>query len=430
MVKIIKIIFLLLFFLSLDAKDTKSLHQENSQTQNIATNLRLLSIDKNENSLILKFNKNISKNDFKKYNMSSKNSIKYVFDFKAKKDAPVSKIKTFVVKEVRIAQFKDNIARVVLENDNEFGVNCDINENEVVLNISDSKNSHKAKNKKDVENNDKTKNKSDKKNKEKKLTNDKTDKNKDKKKLNDNDDDEDILVQAPIKKYSSAKGKLVVIDPGHGGKDPGSSANNIKEKNIVLSIAKKTGSILKSRGYAVKFTRQSDVFVNLKSRTAIANRLNADMFVSIHLNAGPAGDKSSNIYNGLETFFLSPSDSQRSKDVVATENKGDLDDMNHFSKNSFLNFLNREKIVASNKLAIDIQKNILASVRRFYSIRDSGVREAPFWVLAGAEMPAVLIEAGYVTNLNESRNLNNSKYQNRIAIGIANGIDAFFAKNR
>ena len=104
--------------------------------------------------------------------------------------------------------------------------------------------------------------------------------------------------------------------------------------------------------------------------------------------------------------------------------------MNYFSQQTFLNVLNREKIIASNKLGIDIQKEILASARKVYAASDGSVREAPFWVLVGALMPAVLVEIGYITHPVEGEKLFNDAYQNALANGIANGIDGYFAKNR
>ncbi|MBO7369981.1 MAG: N-acetylmuramoyl-L-alanine amidase, partial [Campylobacter sp.] len=231
------------------------------------------------------------------------------------------------------------------------------------------------------------------------------------------------------KKYASTKGKIIVIDPGHGGKDPGALGNGFKEKAIVLNTAKKLGELLKKRGYKVHYTRSGDSFINLKSRTAFANKKNADMFISWHTNAAPNKKQAPN-FTGIETFFLSPARSERSKNAAALENKGDLEDMNEFSQETFLNFLNREKIIASNKLAIDIQGYMLSAVQNKFKAKDGGVREAPFWVLVGATMPAVLIEMGYISHPDEGKLLGKNEYQNAIANGIANGVDAYFQKNK
>ena len=233
----------------------------------------------------------------------------------------------------------------------------------------------------------------------------------------------------PVAAGKFSRNKTIVIDPGHGGTDPGAVNGSLKEKTAVLGVAKKLGEILKSRGYKVYFTRSTDVFINLRSRTKFANDKMADLFVSIHANAAPNAAKAKSMH-GIETFFLSPARSERSKNAAALENKSDIEEMNYFSQQTFLNVLNREKIIASNKLGIDIQKEILASARKVYAASDGSVREAPFWVLVGALMPAALVEIGYITHPVEGEKLFDEAYQKALANGIANGIDGYFAKNR
>lgn len=221
----------------------------------------------------------------------------------------------------------------------------------------------------------------------------------------------------------------VVIDPGHGGKDCGAmGVNKVCEKTIVLSVAKMLEKELKRRGYTTYMTRNSDTYIDLKKRTEMANARNAQLFVSIHANSvGKNGNRKT---EGVETYFLSTARSERAKDVAEQENKGDIEIMNHFSKFSFLNTLNSHRLIASNKLAIDIQFNILRELRKQYdNVVDGGVREGPFWVLAGALMPSVLIEIGYNSHEIESKRINNKEYQKAIAIGVANGIDGFITKN-
>ena len=239
-------------------------------------------------------------------------------------------------------------------------------------------------------------------------------------------------VAAPLPPVAAGKfsrNKTIVIDPGHGGTDPGAVNGKLQEKTAVLGVAKKLGDILKARGYKVYFTRSTDVFINLRTRTKFANDKMADLFVSIHANAAPNAVKAKSMH-GIETFFLSPARSERSKNAAALENKSDIEEMNYFSQQTFLNVLNREKIIASNKLGIDIQKEILASARKVYAASDGSVREAPFWVLVGALMPAVLVEIGYITHPVEGEKLFDEAYQKALANGIANGIDGYFAKNR
>jgi len=228
-----------------------------------------------------------------------------------------------------------------------------------------------------------------------------------------------------IKKYS----KSIVIDPGHGGKDSGAVGyNRYQEKRAVLAIALKLKNILKKRGYRVYMTRSKDRFIDLKDRTHFANVKKADLFISIHANAVEGRKKLTQ--KGIETFYLSPARSERAKRVAAKENRASMINMDILSKNTLLNFLNREKIIQSNKLAIDVQGNILKTLRKSYSgIKDGGVRPAPFWVLVGAGMPAVLVEVGYITNPTEAKRLFNPFYQNYIAKGLADGIESYFLKN-
>ena len=247
--------------------------------------------------------------------------------------------------------------------------------------------------------------------------------------------DEQEIVLAPVKtasakKITSAKGKVIVLDAGHGGDDPGAINGSLKEKNIVLSIAQKAGKELQGRGYKVYYTRSKDKFINLRDRTKYANDKAADLFISIHANAAPSKTKAATMH-GIETFFLSPARSERSKNAAALENKSDIEEMNYFSKQTFLNFLNREKIIASNKLAIDVQREVLARAKSVSSkASDGGVREAPFWVLVGALMPAVLLEVGYITHPDEGELINNSKYQDALAKGLADGIDVYFSNQQ
>ncbi len=230
--------------------------------------------------------------------------------------------------------------------------------------------------------------------------------------------------------YKSSK--IVVIDAGHGGKDSGALSDEkgtLKEKNIALSTALKLGSELKKRGYKVLYTRSSDKFINLRDRTKYANDKRADLFISVHANAAPNATKAKSS-EGVETFFLSPARSERSKKAAEKENQGDFEEINYFSRQSILNFLNREKIVASNKLAIDVQKNILTQTRKKYKIVDGGVREAPFWVLVGAQMPAILIEIGYITHPIESKRIASKSFQDVLVKGIADGVESYFYHNR
>ncbi len=222
------------------------------------------------------------------------------------------------------------------------------------------------------------------------------------------------------------RNKIIVIDAGHGGKDPGAIGyRKYREKVVVLGIAKELRNILKSRGYKVYMTRDGDYFVKLRNRTKFANKKHADIFVSIHANA--VGPRHANTTYGIESYYLSPSRSTRAKNVAAKENSADLADMNFYGKESFLNTLNSHNIIAANKLAIDLQRSALGELKHKYRhVKDAGVREGPFWVLVGAQMPAVLVEVGFITNPSEARRLVNKKYQKTLAKGLANGVERYF----
>lgn len=224
--------------------------------------------------------------------------------------------------------------------------------------------------------------------------------------------------------------KIIVIDPGHGGKDSGAVGNGHMEKEIVLQISLSLAQRLRSLGYTVHLTRDSDFFVELKDRTRFANDKMADLFLSIHANSIAKGSDVNAAY-GIETYFLSPGRSERAMRVAAKENHEDMGEMSSYGKLSFLNVLNSEKIIASNKLAIDIQKGVLGGLRPHYpNVKDNGAREAPFWVLVGAQMPAILLETGYISNPEESNRIADPAYQKEMIDGIVDGVKRYFANNQ
>ena len=379
--------------------------------------LALNSLRGDGDEIVLEFNRDLKRSDYKDFTIASSDNFRFVIDFSARQKSQKTRLKDSFVSDVRVSQYNDKTVRIVLSDPKEFNANVEINGNMMILSTAEGLKAAKSA---------------------------RAEKNKDQKSGRNRRREQDSEPQistiddaqgaktasvAAGKIYKSTKGKLIVIDPGHGGSDSGAVGNGLKEKNVVLATSKKLGALLTKRGYKVLYTRSTDVFINLRSRTAFAAKRNADMFISIHANAAPNASAASRM-SGVETFFLSPARSERSKNAAALENRGDLEDMNTFSKQTFLNFLNREKIISSNKLAIDIQSYMLSSVKKSFSSRDGGVREAPFWVLVGATMPAVLVEMGYITHPQEGKNLGKSAYQDRIAQGIANGVDAYFQKNK
>ena len=401
-----------------DAADQSSeLRKSSVKKADKNAQLALNSLRGDKNEIVLEFNRDLRQSDYKDFTIASNDHFRFVLDFSARQKSHNTRLQDSFVGEVRISQYNDKTVRVVLSDEKKFNASVQIDENLIILSAVESSKSAKAA---------------------------RTEKNRDQKSGRKRGREQDSEPQistieesggakstsvAAGKIYKSTKGKLIVIDPGHGGSDSGAVGNGLKEKNVVLATSKKLGALLQKRGYRVLYTRSTDVFINLRSRTIFAGKKNADMFISIHANAAPNASAASRM-SGVETFFLSPARSERSKNAAALENKGDLEDMNTFSKQTFLNFLNREKIISSNKLAIDIQSYMLSSVKKSFSSRDGGVREAPFWVLVGATMPAVLVEMGYITHPQEGKNLGKSAYQDRIAQGIANGVDAYFQKNK
>ncbi len=220
--------------------------------------------------------------------------------------------------------------------------------------------------------------------------------------------------------------KKVVIDPGHGGKDPGAMANGLKEKDIVLRVAKRLKPLLENKlGCKVVITREKDKFISLEERTAIANGNNADLFISLHINAHNLSK-----VHGLETYFLNLSTNAEAMRVAARENAisehqlSDLQDiLSDIMKNS--------NIKESSKLAQHVHNTILTGLREndFGRIKNLGVKQAPFYVLIGAEMPAILIEMAFITNPNDAKNLQKDDYLNTFAEEISNGIEMYINSN-
>ncbi len=214
--------------------------------------------------------------------------------------------------------------------------------------------------------------------------------------------------------------KTIMIDAGHGGKDPGAMANSIKEKLYVLKVAKMVGERLKRKGYTVLYTRSDDTFVPLEERTAMANVRKADMFISFHINA-----HRSSAISGVEIYYLNLASSKSAVRVAARENavsEKRISDLQFILTDLMLN----SKMQESKDLASLILTNMLTTAKSGgYSVRDNGVRSAPFYVLMGAKMPSVLVELGYCTNKSESSRLKSEKYLTRLADGIVKGVEGY-----
>lgn len=378
------------------AKEQSIINTKNSQKP-----IYLMSASKKGNVLELKFNQNISDIKTRTLFLNTPPVYRNVLDVGAYLNGKSLTYQRFLVDKIRIAQFDKEYVRIVFESQSQKVITAKIDNDKMLLSVKDfvsNESGASAKNNQDLNKNQ----------------------------SNIKQPQKPKSIQSSPKKPAP----LVVIDPGHGGSDPGAiGGKNMYEKTAVLAVAKKLGDRLKSMGYRVKFTRDKDVFINLRKRTKFANDNEADIFISIHANAAPNAQKAAKM-KGIETFFLSPARSERSKNAAALENKSDIEEMNFFSQQTFLNFLNREKIIASNKLGIDIHKQVIKRTSTMTKVSDGGVREAPFWVLVGALMPAVLVEIGYITHPVEGKLLFDSKYQNELAKGIADGVAEYFKKNR
>jgi N-acetylmuramoyl-L-alanine amidase len=203
----------------------------------------------------------------------------------------------------------------------------------------------------------------------------------------------------------------IVIDPGHGGHDPGAKGQGQTEAELVLDIALRLEKLLsRVPGMEVVLTRRTDEFVHLQERTAIANRENADLFLSIHANA--SRNKQA---RGVETYFLNFATSQSATEVATRENAASgqvMSDLPNFIKAIALN----NKLAESRDLATSVQRAMIEKLKPANSsLRDLGVKQAPFVVLIGAAMPSVLAEVSFLTNSQEGKLLKNATYRQRIA---------------
>jgi len=236
------------------------------------------------------------------------------------------------------------------------------------------------------------------------------------------------LPTVAIKATNRGRRYIIVIDAGHGGKDTGAlCCGDKKEKQVVLSIALKLQKRLNKKGYKVYMTRDNDSFVKLPKRTEFANQKRADIFISVHANAAPS-KRVKNIFKGLEIYYLSPAKTERAKKAAEKENAVMFEGKDFYIKNAYLSLISETKIVESHKLGLDVSYKMLSNVRTSFGyIENGGVKPANFWVLVGAQMPAILVETGYITHPTEGENLMNHHYQTLLAKGISEGIDRYLS---
>ena len=219
--------------------------------------------------------------------------------------------------------------------------------------------------------------------------------------------------------------KTIVLDPGHGGKDPGAMANNLKEKDIVLKVALKLAPILERKlGCKVILTRKRDVFIPLEERTAIANKNNADLFISLHINSSPTAAA-----NGFETYYLNLTGNPEAMRVAAFENATSTHQMSDL-QNILSDILKNSKISESSRLAQQVHDAIITRLEKKYPhIKNLGVKQAPFYVLIGAEMPAILVEMSFISNPDDAQHLKDNHFLTNIANDISSGIQSYISHN-
>lgn len=223
--------------------------------------------------------------------------------------------------------------------------------------------------------------------------------------------------------------RRIVIDPGHGGHDPGAvGLNGLYEKDIVLDVALRVREIMKREypAYEVILTRDKDVFIPLPERAKIANRNDADFFLSIHANASPNRQA-----RGIETYFLNWTDDEEALRVAARENAISLKQMKQVQSEMdvILASLDRDrKRDDSLKLAGYIQQSMVSTMSSQYQkIQNLGVKSALFYVLVGAKMSSALAEISFVSNPEEEKLLREEAYRERLAHSLVNGINAYFS---
>jgi len=211
----------------------------------------------------------------------------------------------------------------------------------------------------------------------------------------------------------------IVIDAGHGGHDSGTiGADGIEEKDVVLDVALRLGKLLNDRlGAEIVYTRSDDTFIPLETRTAIANKAQADLFISIHANS--SADPSA---RGVETYYLNFTSDPTALDVAARENAvsgASIHQLSDLVKKITL----KDKIAESREFAADVEGSLFAGLTKGNAgLRDRGVKKAPFVVLIGANMPSILAEISFVTNDKDASQLRQPEYRQRVAESLYAGV--------
>ena len=227
-----------------------------------------------------------------------------------------------------------------------------------------------------------------------------------------------------VRKPGIAKIRRIVVDPGHGGHDPGAvGPSGLQEKDVVLAISLKLRELLRDElGLDVVMTRSSDVFIPLEERTAIANKVNADLFVSVHANAAP-----NRLAAGIETYYLNLAKTEKAAQLAAKENGTSLEKVSVLQAILF-DLMANYKLNDSAHLADEVQKSLYKKAHgRYADVKNLGVKQGPFYVLVGASMPSILVEAAFLSNAQEESRLQDPAYQDMTAEGILEGIHSYIS---
>ncbi|MEW6266386.1 MAG: N-acetylmuramoyl-L-alanine amidase [Thermodesulfobacteriota bacterium] len=217
--------------------------------------------------------------------------------------------------------------------------------------------------------------------------------------------------------------RKIVLDAGHGGKDHGATGvTGLREKDLTLALAQLLAAKLREQlGLTVVLTRDKDVFLPLEERTALANTHGADLFISLHANAHPSAK-----VNGIETYFLNITTDKEAMRVAERENASTSKNMSDLQK-ILRDLMLNSKIAESANLGAKVHRALIVRLGRKYKIHDLGVKQAPFYVLIGANMPSLLVEVGFISNQAEESRLRNKQYLDLFADGLLDGIKAYLA---
>lgn len=237
---------------------------------------------------------------------------------------------------------------------------------------------------------------------------------------------EPAAVAKTVVRKAMKPGKIrrIVVDPGHGGKDPGAVGHSgLQEKDVVLAVGLTLAKKLKEElGIDAVMTRSTDVFVELQERTAIANQVGADLFVSIHANASLNRSAS-----GVETYYLNLAKTEKAAQLAARENGTSLEKVSLLQAVLF-DLMANYKLNDSAHLAEEVQKALYRRLAdRYPPVRNLGVKQGPFYVLVGATMPSILVESAFISNEREEQKLADGHYQEQTAEGILDGISAYIS---